>query len=302
MELIVVIAFILFLSSRNSNKKDVLMKDFPSPDLNDLFDKKNYNSSKNKDYSNQDREDASFKQEDIFFTYDNTIFNEKLWKISGKSALIRSQEGDEYFLFMETGKHSLRDEKFLIEYAIEQHYDTKGQKKMYFNNISVNGIQVGGKVTNKKSAASVLKDISNMTKDAIFDEEAIGNRFFLECAATLLFNEINLNRTLTDYTNMPKEVREKFIQNAYERLNHYVDNLENLYYKESNHHSADINSFDIYLKVMEFQSVNGITYDDIKVQYKKLAKKYHPDSINGDENRFKLILDAFEYLQEYYPK
>ncbi|MFL2132728.1 hypothetical protein [Desemzia sp. FAM 24101] len=66
MELIVVIAFILFLSSRNSNKKDVLMKDFPSPDLNDLFDKKNYNSSKNKNYSNQDREDASFKQEDIF--------------------------------------------------------------------------------------------------------------------------------------------------------------------------------------------------------------------------------------------
>ena len=59
---------------------------------------------------------------------------------------------------------------------------------------------------------------------------------------------------------------------------------------------------EIYLKVLEFDSVNSVKFDDIKVQYKKLAKKYHPDSITGDVNRFKLVTDAYEYLQENYPE
>ena len=103
---------------------------------------------------------------------------------------------------------------------------------------------------------------------------------------------------------MPKANLNAFLINARENLQIYMDDIEGLFYDESSNNKSSWSqqNFEIYLKVLEFDSVNSVKFDDIKVQYKKLAKKYHPDSITGDVNRFKLVTDAYEYLQENYPE
>lgn len=285
---ILIIIGILSLYSNYSKERDLPEETLSNSTNSSLFEDEKYNNINN----------------ELFFTYDDTTFDDKLWEISGKSIMIKSVKEDLVFLFIKEGQHKLRDKNFTIKYNIVQHYDSNGERKMYFNHIFLNDILVKGKMTNKESAVFILKDISNITKGAAFLNNSIGTRFILECAATLLFNKFNNNRNVTDYINMPQTVREKFIQTMDEKLEAYYSNIsESLFKENSNSYDhSNVENFDIYLKVMEFKSVNGITYDNIKTQYKILAKKYHPDMINGDAERFKLIQDTYQYLQEHYPR
>ncbi|MCA9766767.1 MAG: DnaJ domain-containing protein [Carnobacterium sp.] len=302
MEFIIILAGIWYLYSKYVKEND-FQKEKPSTLFNDgLFEREEYNQE-NQNYSN--KIDSS-----LVLTYDEAVFENKAWKLSGKSTIFRIADEYTVFFFIKAGPHQLRDEKFIIKYTVEQHYDNTGQRKMYFNDIYFNGILVEGKMTNKKTAIKILKDISNITKGAAFLNDSIGVRFIIECAALLLFNKFNNNRNITDYINMPKVVREKFIRDIDEQVGVYFLDFEDALFKENNNNYKHSNysnesneeKFDIYLKVMEFESVNGITYDNIKTQYKKLAKKYHPDLSTGDANRFKLIQDTYEYLQENYPR
>lgn len=38
---------------------------------------------------------------------------------------------------------------------------------------------------------------------------------------------------------------------------------------------------------------------DIKSEYRKLCKQYHPDMPNGDEEKFKQINDAWEFINTH---
>lgn len=238
------------------------------------------------------------------FSYDETIYPNKVWELSGETTVIKSREGDDYFIFIKEGKHQMSDANFSIQYSVESYCDSLGQKKMYFDHINVNNIPVDGKVTNKRRAVSVLNDIANITKGAAFNEDAIGERFFVDCAAILLFNKINCNRSLGDYMEMPKDTLKSFLINARKNLDIYIGEVDDMYSDESSNNTSTTGqqSFEIYLKVLEFDSIYYVKYDDIKAQYKKLAKKYHPDSVSGDATRFKLVTDTYEYLKENYPK
>lgn len=53
------------------------------------------------------------------------------------------------------------------------------------------------------------------------------------------------------------------------------------------------------LKVMEFNGEEEVSVDNLKKQYKKLVKKYHPDVNHGDKNaeeKFKLLANAYNTL------
>ena len=50
------------------------------------------------------------------------------------------------------------------------------------------------------------------------------------------------------------------------------------------------------MKILYFQNVNSI--DDLKHQYKNLAKKYHPDR-GGNTEIMKIINLEYEYLSPY---
>lgn len=66
------------------------------------------------------------------------------------------------------------------------------------------------------------------------------------------------------------------------------------------HHDEDESSNDIdnnkYYEIL--QLTKEATQDEIKKQYKELAKKYHPDRKGGDAEKFKAIAQAYETLSD----
>ena len=53
-------------------------------------------------------------------------------------------------------------------------------------------------------------------------------------------------------------------------------------------------------KALEILNLHeGFTEDELKEQYKNLARRYHPDNGNlGDEQRFIEVKDAYDVLRE----
>lgn len=73
------------------------------------------------------------------------------------------------------------------------------------------------------------------------------------------------------------------------------------YSPEFNHTGEDVYLNELernYLKIMELKP-NEISVENIRAQYKKLVKKYHPDLNQGDkesEEKFKLLSSAYRHL------
>ncbi|MBC7472005.1 MAG: hypothetical protein H7196_01940 [candidate division SR1 bacterium] len=53
------------------------------------------------------------------------------------------------------------------------------------------------------------------------------------------------------------------------------------------------------LKVFGLNSINGITEEEFKIMYRKLARERHPDTNNGSSKDFVILKEAFDYLREY---
>ena len=45
--------------------------------------------------------------------------------------------------------------------------------------------------------------------------------------------------------------------------------------------------------------VTRFSYIDLKDKYLKLSKKYHPDMLDGDADKFKEINEAYKLIQKY---
>jgi curved DNA-binding protein CbpA len=53
------------------------------------------------------------------------------------------------------------------------------------------------------------------------------------------------------------------------------------------------------LEVFGLNSINGITEEEFKSMYRKLAREKHPDTNSGSSKDFVLLRRAFDYLREY---
>lgn len=85
------------------------------------------------------------------------------------------------------------------------------------------------------------------------------------------------------------DFEEEFAHNGY--------NFENFTYADIYFDSRERG----YLKIMEISPESPISVDDIKKQYKKLVKKYHPDLNNNDkqkEEKFKELNNAYSELMK----
>ena len=51
-----------------------------------------------------------------------------------------------------------------------------------------------------------------------------------------------------------------------------------------------------YYKILELNET--CTKEEIKKKYYELSKKYHPDKNNGDDEKFKMINEAYETLSD----
>ncbi len=45
--------------------------------------------------------------------------------------------------------------------------------------------------------------------------------------------------------------------------------------------------------------VSKFTLNDVKSQYLKLSKKYHPDMCDGNDEKFKEVNEAYKLIQNY---
>jgi len=45
--------------------------------------------------------------------------------------------------------------------------------------------------------------------------------------------------------------------------------------------------------------VSRASVSDIKAQYQKLSKKYHPDMVEGDDEKFRELNEAYKLIQKY---
>lgn len=53
------------------------------------------------------------------------------------------------------------------------------------------------------------------------------------------------------------------------------------------------------LEVFNLNSLNGITEEEFKIMYRKLARERHPDTNNGSSKEFVRLREAFDYLREF---
>ena len=159
-------------------------------------------------------------------------------------------------------------------------------------------------MTNIESAASATAMLYKETDGAAFQNSTVGQFFIGACSDLIIFNKFNKGRTLIDYKSLSDFIIDEFIVNANNEGEVYLEQINNKAYATINEENHNTNyhssSFDIYLKILEFKSMHNISMTDIKSQYRKLAKLYHPDSSTGDATRFKLINEAYEFLLENY--
>lgn len=179
-------------------------------------------------------------------------------------------------------------------------------KKKYYSTIRINGTLIEGHITNKATAIELIFDVYHATSGQIFENSLVGDMFIVACAYMIYFNQYNANRSLDSYVYLPDLKINKYLLDsqtktdeiAAELLKSFLECLQGTEGK-----MTDVNNsghFDKYLRTLEFESAHNVSSAQIKKQYRKLAKKYHPDSQTGDANQFMLINEAYEYLQANY--
>ena len=109
------------------------------------------------------------------------------------------------------------------------------------------------------------------------------------------------------YHKFKSKVRYQFGYDLWEESQFFADDYENEF-DNSAQYSRDGIYFTVeeraYIKVLEMD-IRDINPETLKKQYKKMAKKYHPD-INKDyvkaEEKFKAISEAYHNLKEKFER
>jgi len=120
------------------------------------------------------------------------------------------------------------------------------------------------------------------------------------------FNSYISKKSLTHYANIGGHQLDKVIEEHESFVESYTEELykkiEELIYDEAdNSHSEkymySLEDFEIYLDILEFDSIYSIQYKEIETQHKKLSKKYTKDS-----KRLQLVNSAYIFLKTNYPR
>ena len=82
-----------------------------------------------------------------------------------------------------------------------------------------------------------------------------------------------------------------------EQVREFYDNLDSMFDRERQRRSHPI---ELLAHIRALGLPTDATLDDIKKQYKKLAKLYHPDRRNGDSSKMSRINDAYGAIVTFY--
>lgn len=103
-----------------------------------------------------------------------------------------------------------------------------------------------------------------------------------------------VNQILKEKDRKSKEERDKFFKEQYKKQ----QRERSKHYRQNNNYSSSSNAEEFKKAQMIFNLRDGYTEEDLNKAYKNLAKEYHPDLNEGDEDKMIIINQYHEILQE----
>lgn len=228
---------------------------------------------------------------------------------SGDAIFFSSITSNRVYAWYETGQFKLSHQNDLILFTLARHF-VNGSPRLYIKKMKINSrvfeFPIGKfsdyflTLEQEREMRRVGEDISVNAMNVVAEVMAF-NKFSREIISLKRLKATTLEQQayyLKDYDNYLDSARNRIfdlVQESFQGEDNYSENTGSKFNRQEE-------SFTIYLKVLEFESVHNVTFEQVRKQYKKLARRYHPDSTTGDEYRFKLIREAYEFLESNYPK
>lgn len=227
----------------------------------------------------------------------------------GNATFFSMRTNNRVYAWYETGQFKLSHQNDLILFTLNQHF-VNGSPRLYIAKMNINSRAFEypiGKFSDyfltlekEREMRRVGENIALSAMNVVAEVMAF-NKFSREVISFKRLKSTNSEQQahyLNDYDKYLDSARNRIfdlVQGNFQDENSYSENSGS----KSNQREE---SFTIYLKVLEFESVHNVTFEQVRKQYKRLARRYHPDSVTGDEYRFKLIREAYEFLENNYPK
>ncbi len=228
---------------------------------------------------------------------------------SGDAIFFSSMATNRVYAWYETGQFKLSHQNDLILFTLAQHF-VNGSPRLYIAKMNINSrvfeFPIGKfsdyflTLEKEREMRRVGEYISLNAMNVVAEVMAF-NKFSREVTSFKRLKAVTLEQQahyLNDYDNYLDSARNRIfdlVQDTFQNENSYSEDSSSTFNQREE-------SFTIYLKVLEFESVHNVTFEQVRKQYKQLARRYHPDSVTGDEYRFKLIREAYEFLESNYPK
>ncbi|WP_214774499.1 DnaJ domain-containing protein [Exiguobacterium sp. s37] len=228
---------------------------------------------------------------------------------SGDAIFFSSMTNNRVYAWYEVGQFNLSHQNDLILFTLARHF-VNGSPRLYIEKMNINSrvfkFPIGKfsdyflTLEKERKMRRVGENISLNAMNVVAEVMAF-NKFsrevisFKRLKATTLEQQTHYLKDYDSYLDSARNRIFDLVQDTFQDENSYSEDSGSKFNQREE-------SFTIYLKVLEFESVHNVTFEQVRKQYKKLARRYHPDSETGDEYRFKLIREAYEFLESNYPK
>lgn len=235
--------------------------------------------------------------------FESGFYNEELNTYAKGPVFSYSLSEENYLYAYGVGQLSLKNSSGIIEIQLEK----RQNRRIVPTCISINGdrlpvINQHGefvysveKVSIARTLNYAIDELSNRNIDQNIQQSTYHFLFNL-----LVFNLLTQRRVILDYNNQMLHIDEKYIyrlEQEVEEIRKAADDTVNKYSVNyaKDHTNKRVESL---LSILELP-INTKDIEVIKKQYRKLAKKYHPDVYgNHSDKKFKEVSDAFNELCE----
>lgn len=184
--------------------------------------------------------------------------------------------------------------------------------KKYITDININNIKISDiNVCNSDSTAQAVTTIINMINpeskhntNLLNDNDCFIVHYLIDMAAAILtFNQLDNQISLDVLLNYQTQNINKYYStthNISKKIDVFIEKIYQNVSISSHENKSTFDHIEIYYQILGFNSSNGVSQSDLKTAYRKLSLKYHPDNTDtGDNDQFKLVTNAYDFLLQY---
>lgn len=175
--------------------------------------------------------------------------------------------------------------------------------KKYTEDIKTKILEIENELESLSIKINELKYYRNYLNhiDEIYNIQEAKNFYYIKvkkqknrCSLnTLISISCNLSRVVLDYYDLAVKMNKEIMQ---ENQSKYSSNSKSSYKSYSNlYNNSNMSKKDKCLKILGLGS--DFNLNTLKKSYRTLVKKYHPDCVTGDSNKFREVTEAYNYLK-----